>query len=443
VLYRQAFWNLAGHEQYVLEKDLAVRPGIPAVVVGSGFSLNENFDDLRSARDGVCIISCGTALLPLLEHGIRPHIHCELESVQFIRNILQFTASRYDLSGIVLAASNTVVPGVADIFDRKMFCFREGVAATRVLNEEVVPLPLIAPACTNTGLRFAYALGFRDIYLCGVDLGSTTPESHHADGSVYHHIDAYNQFIGNTGQKIPPRGSATGRYDRAVEGNFGGTVQTNPNMLQMRSAFEIFARAMPDARLRNCSDGAFISGFEPTRSAELGEMRPCQETSVGVLEEGLSMLRKSAPKELIEIERLRAFDAALLWWAIEAEKAIGVASSTDADFLALYGHLDPMLLANDLEPNSKSIVDTCRYVHTGSFLKVLHFARYASARLPAADAAVVLRVTMEVISRALNEIKDKHLRQAVSRSLVWWEADPTEIRERALTGWRSNPNRST
>lgn len=438
-LYRYAFWNMAGHQHYLLDRDIAFHTDMPAVIVGSGFSLNQHFDALRAVADKVCIVSCGTALLPLLEHGIRPDIHCELESVEFIRDILAYTASLHDLSGIVLAASNTVAAGVADHFDRKIFIFREGTAAARILSPTAAPLPLIAPACTNTGIRVAYALGFRELYLMGLDLGSRTQESHHADGSVYGHIEAYNEFVGENGRKIPPRGSATGAYNREVEANFGGTVLTNPHMLHMRTVFEMFARAMPDTRLFNFSDGAAISGFTPSPVERLRAIPVPSQSPASVLDQALASIPFVEPKQNIDRDRILAFKTALEHWMDEARARLrrGFDRTGDgrADIQSLIVLFEPLLMTSDFEANAKDIPDTCRYVHTGTLLKPLHFARYAASRMSAGDAARVVDATIEVLDRVFDDFREWHLYSTVQRSLDWLEADPETVRAKARLGW--------
>ena len=421
MLFRQAFRNLAWNAHHLLDRDSGARPAIPAIVVGSGASLNADFAALRHARDRACIISCGTALLPLLEHGIRPHMHVELESVPFIADILRFTADRYDLSGIVLGASNTIVPDIAPLFDRRVLCFREGVAATRILNVDAVPLPLIAPACTNTGLRFAYALGFRKIALAGVDLGSRTPESHHADGSVYHHIDSYNAFVGEDGNRIPARGAATGRYDRDMPANFGGTIGANFHMMQMRGSFEVFARAFPDAHLINCSDGAAISGFEPRRMADLLDPKTTEDPVEEVLDRCLAQLPLVQPGDLIDRGRVEAFDAALETWKAKAKSALEHLGRTTASYEDLYAAFAPLFMVNGLTPNSKDVWDSCRYANTGTYMKAFHFVRYAMARMNPDDASAVMQTALAAIDKALDISDAKHLHNSVRICLEAFE----------------------
>lgn len=418
LLYRQAFGNLPKHDHLLLDRDSPVRPGIPAFVVGSGASLDACFDLLRDHRDRACIVSCGTALLPLLEHGVRPHIHCELESVAFIRDIIRFTASRHDLSDIVLMASNTVNPDVCDLFGRRILCFREGTAASRVLTDAVAPLPLIAPACTNTGVRAAHALGFRDICLFGIDLGSRTPDAHHAAGSIYHQIEAYNAFIGEDGRKLPPRGSATGRYNHAVEANFGGTVQTNAHMLHMRSSFELLARALPEARFRNCSDGVRISGVEPVRPGELGLPPHPAAASDAALDQALASLRSARAGTLIDRTRIEAFEAALAEWYGAARAALAEARAQAVGPDGLQALFRPLLLTAEAEADPKDIRQTCRYIHTGTLMKVFHYLRYAHSRIAEQDRPQLMAVALERLEEAIERIAARGMRLTVRKSLV-------------------------
>lgn len=407
-LYRQAFGNLLHHEHRLLDRDLPRRAGAPAIVVGSGASLNDCFDLLRQVRERACIISCGTALMPLLDHGVRPHLHCELESVPFIRDILRFTASRHDLSGIVLGASNTVHPDVCALFDERILCFREGVAPTRVLNGEVAPLRLIAPSCTNTGVRFAHALGFSDVYLFGIDLAVADPDRHHAEGSIYQRIDAFHEFVGEDGPRLPARGAAMGSYDRVVEGNFRRTVNTNANMLMMRGSFELLAAALGGVRLYNCSDGLRIVGFEPCRPETLVDSlaEPTGSEAGEMLRRTMAALTLVEPGALVDRERVAAFEASLHEWWARALAVIEEAETASLDFPAFQERFRPLLLTAEFAADAKDVEAACRYVHTGTFLKILHFLRYAHSRLDASDRERLMVSALPHLARTVVAIRD-------------------------------------
>jgi len=358
---------------------------MPAVIVGSGPSLDTSIQALKRHREKVAVFSCGSALLALLEHGIRPDVHCELEADPYIDDILRYSAVRHDLSDIRLVAANTVFPGILEHFAAAALCVREGTLASRLF-AGAAPLPLIAPSCTNTGASFAYALGFREIVLCGVDLGARQADRHHAEATVYDNVEDYNAFVGEDRVWMQPKSSASTVFDRKVAANFGGDAFTNDDMLQMRTAFELLAADRGAARFVNLSDGAKIAGFTAQGPDAYLDALPMPEMAPGtVLDSAFAQLSAThGDGPPVDIERLRRFLDLLDEWEQQAVAVFsGAASSGSA--VALYDAVRPLLQPDETAAQSTDLWDACRYTFTGTLMKLFHYLRYADARLGEED----------------------------------------------------------
>jgi len=82
LMLRNAAANLEGSRHSVLIDMPAAAEGRPAFVVGSGPSIENDLPFLRENRDAAIVISGGTGLGVLLEAGIVPDLHCEIENVE-------------------------------------------------------------------------------------------------------------------------------------------------------------------------------------------------------------------------------------------------------------------------------------------------------------------------------------------------------------------------
>ena len=109
------------------------------------------------------------------------------------------------------------------------------------------------PMAANAALNAAMAMGFQNIYLFGVDLGS---RNRNADHSM-----AY----------VSPKGpNAPVDLPLELPGNFGGVVFGDAVHLWSRGMMEhAVDRQGQDCNLYNASDGAQIRGFKPKHISRL------------------------------------------------------------------------------------------------------------------------------------------------------------------------------
>lgn len=96
-------------------------PGLPAIVVAAGPSLDRNIHDLHLVRDRALIVACDTALRPLLSVGIEPDLVVAIDPT--VANACHLGAL-HDPRRTWLAAEGSLHPSAFVHFDARTFFFR-------------------------------------------------------------------------------------------------------------------------------------------------------------------------------------------------------------------------------------------------------------------------------------------------------------------------------
>ena len=255
IMLRNGFRNMRRHAHKLLQDKQRLMVKTPVIVVASGPSVDSAIDFVREYKDRAVIITCGTGLSALLGYGVKPDFHVDTENTPGPLEILSGLAEQHDLSGITLIACNTVDPGVPALFDERYLYFRDSVSATHFFGRDQRPLFLAAPTVSNAAVRAALSLGFRDIFLVGVDLGSRDPDRHHSQKSIY--------MADETFLETHPEHRQASKYPIKRPGSLGGTVFVNTSFLYAAMYMSNLMRVFPGTRVVNLSDGARIDGAVP------------------------------------------------------------------------------------------------------------------------------------------------------------------------------------
>lgn len=234
---------------------------IPVFLVGNGPSLDASVDMLREYQDRAIIISCGTSLKALYRYGIKPDFHAEVEQTRSTFHWICQVPDREWLKQIDLLTVNGVHPDVSSLFRQTLLCFKRGEAATLahlLANPEAGVYQDILysyPTVSNCAVSYALALGFRQLYLFGVDLGFKDPRYHHSQQSAYFKeqdgTEIYDYSRHGVGVRVP--------------GNFDDYVFTK---YEFKFSAEIITKTLAeytDVDCYNTSDGAFIQGTAPLK----------------------------------------------------------------------------------------------------------------------------------------------------------------------------------
>ena len=234
----------------------------PAFVVGNGPSLDGLLDTLRENQDRAVIISCGSTLGTLYKAGIVPDVHVEMERTDATTQMLIEISDENYRKKIPILGLNTVPPETLAFFRRAAVATKSNDPGEHIMKslfgKKMPSLTLSNPTCTNTGLSFAIELGFKKIYLAGVDLGMRDENKRHASLSQYH-------------DKSSDTLNAVQHQEAGIEvkGNFGGFVKTTQILDTSRANMEVAAHNNPDIQMFNLCDGALIQGVTPIKKEEL------------------------------------------------------------------------------------------------------------------------------------------------------------------------------
>lgn len=265
---RHTFANLsAGRPIYA--RTLIVEPDAVAFIIGSGPSLDGLLPILKRYADKAVLFSCGTALGPLAHAGIVPDFHCEKERPGIVHDVLTRTVPQEFLRKVHLLGLNVVMPEVFELFGGGGMVMKESdTMSTLLQNMELLPrVPIDSqPTVTNMAISLALGLGFRRIYLFGVDMGYRDPKHHHSRHTAY---------LG----KLPAEEGALKRLlskrpgnDRPAPANFGGEAFANGILELSRLYMEATLRACPQAEVYNLNDGVRIEGTIPLQPGDFPDL---------------------------------------------------------------------------------------------------------------------------------------------------------------------------
>lgn len=233
----------------------------PVFVIANGPSLDGCIDLIRRYQDKALIVACGTAITALHKAGIQPDIYAAVERITPVPGSLRQLNDPGYLQDILLLGPDVLHPECRDLFRDKIYGFKAEEPMCQLLwvNTELMAVyRTIAhtnPLVGNIGVSLPLHLGFKNLYLMGLDNGFKSSEHHHSRYSMY-----YSE-TGETRNEFKQMALAQG--DSVLPGNFGGEVISNQlfacSVMMLGVALEKF----PEAQCHNCSDGAAIPGAVP------------------------------------------------------------------------------------------------------------------------------------------------------------------------------------
>lgn len=259
ITLRNNIANFSRPGLYVQQARVASLRSMPAFVVGAGPSLDSDIEHIKRCRNDVILISASSALKVLLEHGLRPDIHCEVENSAGLGPVAETLAAKHGLSDIILYASSTVDPRISPCFKATIYVFRSGVSATSLLKGEAESTEFSGPTSGNGAFDCALSMGFREIYLFGLDFGARDPERHHSSHSVYFTYESDDEIETYTPYD----------FNNRVPGNFGGHVLSGYVLDLGRKSITDAITAIGNAQVMNCSDGSLIPRTRPMAAESL------------------------------------------------------------------------------------------------------------------------------------------------------------------------------
>lgn len=240
----------------------------PVFVVANGPSLDHCVEFLQKHQQDVIIFSCGTALGSLRKAGIKPDFHIEMERTRPVVEWIETSTTPEFRENIICLGLNTVHPDTYALFKTSGMGMKSNDLGTHFIcqfigdNEFVVNFALCNPTVGNTGVAYAAALGFKNIYLVGLDLGFASDGSHHSSLSKHYDIKEEHQDSLNLYK-------AESSGNKKFPGNFGGDITSTPVYAHSRISIETLLKQYPHITCYNTSNGVFIRGTTPQKIDEI------------------------------------------------------------------------------------------------------------------------------------------------------------------------------
>ncbi|MDJ0686335.1 MAG: DUF115 domain-containing protein [Alphaproteobacteria bacterium] len=368
----------------------------PAIVVGSGPSLDAHIERIKALSDRAVIFGAGSGSGALILSGLHPHVHCALENTPEYTDVLAKHERRDAYADIPLVAPYIVEPRAADIFQSVTFYHRELLVPTRLMARPVQVLDHTTPNVSNLACRAAIALGFRSIYLFGVDLGSRVADRRHASESMYNTREDW---------------MALSPLNLSVAANLGGQALTNKSFLAARASFEQLCRKRQDVAVLNCSDGIAIPGATPFDPSNLEPSRPVRAPKEIVRDLLDDLPLREAGQALPDRTATAYRDAVIAQFAaIRSELAkpderTALNAPTGGPISALHDRLRPLVLGGHLDP-VHSLDAAVRTTFTGTILAALQFGRFFEMRMNQDQAEPFMRHFRETLTDELTRLED-------------------------------------
>jgi len=129
----------------------------------------------------------------------------------------------------------------------------------------------INPFVGNIGVHAPIQLGFKNLYLFGLDNGYKDKDHHHAKSSAYYNNEINAKILTEL---------VCSDNERQCEGNFGGIVISNAMYDTSRYIIEGVLAINKDVHCANCSDGAKILGARPVPANDIGLHQPIDKSTI-------------------------------------------------------------------------------------------------------------------------------------------------------------------
>lgn len=234
----------------------------PAFVIANGPSLDKAKDFLLANREKAIIFSCGTALGSLAKLGIKPDFHIEMERTRPVVEWIETSTTEEFRKDIILLGLNTIHPDTFGLFNTVGMGMKSNDLGTHFIcqyigeDQFVINMALSNPTVGNTGMAFAAALGFSNIYIFGMDFGFPAEGKHHSELSKHYDIDDKHQEDLHL-YKHDAEGNIL------LDGNFGNKIVSTAVYSHARLAVETLLIQNKKINCYNTSEGVLIRGSKP------------------------------------------------------------------------------------------------------------------------------------------------------------------------------------
>jgi len=267
-----AYYSIKNNSHFVLQNK-KLKDGYtdyPVFIIGSGPSLDNDIDFIRKFQDKAIIIACGTGLDTLYHAGIKPDFYVVTERVPEIMQAINIIPDEKFFCDITLLTTEVCHPYVVKKFKQQAIFGKNNEILIRYINDNylshspIQEINFINPLVGNMGVAGAAYLGFRKLYLFGIDNGKKIGQERiHSKFTLLYNEYGYHDSEGKCETKETSRG------------NFDGLCETNKEYLisaaNISNIIKIFREKDETFTCYNCSDGVKITGTIPLHSKNIND----------------------------------------------------------------------------------------------------------------------------------------------------------------------------
>lgn len=239
-------------------------PGVPAIIVAAGPSLDKNIHLLKQVKGKFPIIAVDTALRQLVANDIKPDVVCAADPSY--ENSLDFVGVENE-TDVVLALEPMTHPDIFASFKgpRMVMTFGGGLFPVMKDYRESVGKLICWGSIATTVYDLAINLGANPLVFIGLDLSFADGRLHargsYSDDLLFEKIHPFNSIEHETSDYIATRGSY-----KIVKPD-GTILFTDQNMKIYKDWFEDQFR-QTDRKIINATEGGAVDRFVEIMSLE-------------------------------------------------------------------------------------------------------------------------------------------------------------------------------
>ncbi|TMP41633.1 septum formation inhibitor Maf [Pseudoalteromonas citrea] len=253
----------------------------PIFIVGNGPSLDEAESYLKDNQGAAIVVAAGTAISSLHRKGVVSDFHVLVERPYHNFKIFGDILPEEEYKKVNLLGLNVLYPDTNSRYQWSGIAVKGNEAGTSLmdvlslnsLGKTLPKIPFCNPVVVNTALSFFLYMGFRNIYLFGVDNGKQPEGLHHSKDSIY---KIKNEDCNTTGY------NSMKMAGRKLQGNLGGHVISNELFLVAHMQIEQLFELYKVNNIINVGNGAKLKHSTPASVDDLIDL-PVLQNKTGMI----------------------------------------------------------------------------------------------------------------------------------------------------------------
>ncbi len=404
LMFKNTLENLSKHDFHLMPKTPVKQLGLPALVVGSGPSVDDAIDILKKNENNAILFSGGTSYTILKRNGMTPDFHTLYENDALNYDVMKDFSEKFPFEDTCLIAPMTIDPRTASFFKSVIFYFRDSLSPTLLLSESDQVVTSTGPTVSNVACRASISMGVDSISMFGIDLGGPSEEEHHSKDTIYHFDkgrigeDSGRQFDELDRQLIP------------IQGTYHDVIYTNRLLMQARMYFESMFLEFSQMPVNNCSDGAKIAGVHDVRPTDLTLSLP-KVKKVKAREEMINSWDFYKAGSYVKKHHLDDFEEAVVK-IFDGIEAICKEPEKLMSFQDLLSKIGPLVFIGQDEVVSSTPANAAKTLVLGTMQQLFQTGHYLYRRAQETQATDFMKIFCQTILPFLVEMRE------CSRSII-------------------------